>query len=79
MVRIILDNEESKNQSLLFIRDLIRKDEGAFNNKVKIEVKIKENTADKELESLKEITVKKLPEINVFHITVRNLLLIDYF
>ena len=73
MVRIILDNEESKNQSLLFIRDLIRKDEGAFNNKLKIEVKIKENTADKELESLKEITVKKLPEINVFHITVRNL------
>ena len=73
MVRSILDNEESKDQSLLFMRDLIRKDEGAFNNKVKIEVKIQENKADKELESLKEITVNKLPEINVFSITVRKL------
>ena len=73
MVRSILDNEESKDQSLLFMRDLISKDEGAFNNKVKIEVKIQENKADKELESLKEITVNKLPEINVFSITVRKL------
>jgi len=73
MVRSILDNEESKDQSLLFIRDLISKDEVAFNNKVKIEVKIQENKDDKELESLKEKIVIKLPEINVFHITVRNL------
>ena len=72
MARSIL-NAESKNQSLLFIRDLITKDEGAFNNKVKIEVKIQENKDDKELESLKEKIVIKLPEINVFHITVRNL------
>ena len=60
-----------KNQKIN--RYLISKDEGAFNNKVKIEVKIQENKDDKELESLKEITVNKLPEINVFSITVRKL------
>ena len=50
-----------------------REDKGAFDNKIKIKVKIKENIDDKELESLKERTVNKLPEINVFRITVRQL------
>ena len=65
----ILSNKYSKNQALLFIRDLncddeqIRKDKAAFFNK--------EESEDRKLESLKERAINKLPRQNVFRLKVR--------
>lgn len=74
MIEGILKNEDSSNQSLLFIRDLIcideqmRKENHAFYNK-----KESDNVA---LNKLRERTVNKLPEDNVFKLIVINLSLI---
>ena len=69
MIEGVLSNQYSKNQSFLFIRDLncvgeqIRKDKAAFYNKKESE--------DRELESLKERAINKLPRENVFRLKVR--------
>ena len=69
MIEGILSNKYSKNQALLFIRDLncddeqIRKDKAAFFNK--------EESEDRKLESLKERAINKLPRQNVFRLKVR--------
>ena len=69
MIEGILSNKYSKNQALLFIRDLncddeqIRKDKVAFFNK--------EESEDRKLESLKERAINKLPRQNVFRLKVR--------
>jgi hypothetical protein len=68
MVEGILNNEESSNQSLLFIRDLIcideqiRKEKDPFYNK--------KESDDTELKKLRDIIVKTLPKNNVFKLTV---------
>ena len=65
----ILNNQNSKNQSLLFIRDLncvdekMRKDNAAFYNKKESE--------DRDLESLKERAINKLSKENVFRLKVK--------
>ena len=69
MIEGILSNQYSKNQSLLFIRDLncddeqIRKDKAAFYSK--------KGSENRELESLKERAINKLPRENVFRLKVR--------
>ncbi len=74
MIEGILKNEDSSNQSLLFIRDLIcideqmRKENHAFYNK--------KESDNEELKNLRERTVNKLPEDNVFKLIVINLSLI---
>jgi len=74
MIEGILKNEDSSNQSLLFIRDLtcideqMRKEHHAFYNK--------KESDNEELKNLRERTVNKLPEDNVFKLTVINLSLI---
>ena len=68
MIEGILNNQESSNQSLMFIRDIIctdeqiRKDKNVFYNK--------EENDDRELDSLKERTLNKLPQANKFQLTV---------
>ncbi len=74
MIEGILKNEDSSNQSLLFIRDLtcideqMQKENNAFYNK--------KESDNEELNKLRERTVNKLPEDNVFKLTVINLSLI---
>ena len=74
MIEGILKNEDSSNQSLLFIRDLIcideqmRKENHAFYNK--------KESDNVELNKLRERTVNKLPEDNVFKLIVINLSII---
>ena len=70
MIEGILKNEDSSNQSLLFIRDLIciddqmREEKKAFYNE--------NETDDVELNDLRRDTVNKLPPDNVFKLTVIN-------
>jgi hypothetical protein len=74
MIEGILKNEDSSKQSLLFIRDLtfideqLRKEHHAFYNK--------KESDNEELNNLREKTVNKLPEDNVFKLIVINLSLI---
>jgi hypothetical protein len=74
MIEGILKNEDSSKQSLLFIRDLtfideqMRKENHAFYNK--------KESDNEELNNLREKTVNKLPEDNVFKLIVINLSLI---
>ena len=74
MIEGILKNEDSSNQSLLFIRDLtfideqMRNEHHAFYNK--------KESDNVELNKLREKTVNKLPEDNVFKLIVINLSLI---
>ena len=69
MIEGILSNQDSKNQSLLFIRDLncddeqMRKEKAAFYNKKESE--------NRELESLKERAIKRLPCENYFRLEVK--------
>ena len=68
MIEGILENEYSSNQSLLFIRDLIcideqmRKEKDVFYNK--------KESDDVELKNLKDGTINKLPDENIFQLTV---------
>ena len=72
MKKGILDNKNSSNQSLLFIRDLncvddkMREEKAAFYNK-----KEKEN---EELNFLKSETIKNLNINNVFQLEVKKIL-----
>ena len=70
MIEGILKNKDSSNQSLLFIRDLSCNDEQMRNEK-KIFYNEKESD-DVELKALKDGTVNKLPEKNIFKLIVIN-------
>jgi hypothetical protein len=70
MKKGILDNKNSSNQSLLFIRDLncidnkmSEKEKDAFYNK--------EESENKELNFLKNEAIKNLNKNNVFQLTVK--------
>jgi len=76
MKKGILDNKNSRNQSLLFIRDLncidniMREEKAAFYNKNESE--------NEELNFLKNEAIKNLNINNVFELEVKNIILIYY-
>ena len=66
----ILNNQESENQSLLCIRDLV-----FINEQIKNEMteycNYKKESEVLELKSLKERTLTNIPYVNIFELTVK--------
>ena len=66
----ILNNQESENQSLLCIRDLVFIDE-QIKNEMTEYCNNKKESEVLELKSLKERTLTNIPYVNIFELTVK--------